>query len=127
MMIESREFGRIEVRDIPLPWESEDISGTYTYSGRVLVSCGTAKEHEGKDWYHVVTLNDDGTDVREVFDGEIPQLPGANGIRWMCFADNKRILLGDYVLECGPDILQRQHDGYGSRQHIRAGEDRVRG
>lgn len=127
MMIESREFGRIEVRDIPLPWESEDISGTYTCSGRVLVSCGTAKEHEGKDWYHVVALNDDGTDVREVFDGEIPQLPGANGIRWMCFADNKRILLGDYVLECGPDILQRQHDGYGSRQHIRAGEDRVRG
>lgn len=104
MIIEDREFGRIEIRDIPLPWEAEDISGTYTYSGRVLVSYGTAKEHEGKNWYHVVTLNDDGTDVREVFDGEIPQLPGANGIRWMCFADNKRILLGDYVLECGPDI-----------------------
>lgn len=104
MMIESREFGRIEVRDIPLPWEGEDISGTYTCSGRVLVSYGRAKEHEGKDWYHVVTLNDDGTDVREVFDGEIPKLSGANGIRWMCFADNKRILLGDYVLECRPDI-----------------------
>lgn len=103
-MIESKEFGRIEVRDIPLPWEAEDISGTYTYSGRVLASIGTAGEHGGKDWYHVVTLNDDGTDVREVFDGEIPQLPGANGIRWMCFGDNKRILLGDYVLECSPDI-----------------------
>ena len=104
MMIENKEFGRIEVRDIPLPWESEDISGTYTYSGRVLASYGTAKEHAGKDWYHVVTLNDDGTDVREVFHGEIPKLQGANGIRWMCFADNKRILLGDYVLECSPDI-----------------------
>lgn len=104
MLIQSEEFGRIEVRDIPLPWEGSEISGTYTYSGRVLVSCGTSQEHEGKDWYHVITLKDDGTDVREVFDGEIPKLKGANGIRWMCFADNKRILLGDYVLECSPDI-----------------------
>lgn len=30
MVIENKEFGRIEIRDIPLPWESEDISGTYT-------------------------------------------------------------------------------------------------
>lgn len=104
MLIDNTEFGRIEVRDIPLPWEGDDISGTYTYSGRVLVSYCTAKEHEGKDWYHVVSLNDDGTDVREVFDGEIPKLQGANGIRWMCFADNRRILLGDYILECRPDI-----------------------
>lgn len=104
MIIENKEFGRIEIRDIPLPWESGDISGTYTYSGRVLVSCGAGKEQGEKDWYHVVTLNDDGTDVREVFYGQIPRLRGANGIRWMCFADNKRILLGDYILECSPDI-----------------------
>lgn len=104
MIIEDREFERIEIRDIPLPWEAEEVSGTYTCSGRVLASYSTAGEHGGKSWYHVVTQNDDGTDVREVFDGEIPQLPGANGIRWMCFADNRRILLGDYVLECSPDI-----------------------
>ena len=104
MLINSEEFGRIEVRDIPLPWEGNDISGTYTYSGRVLVSYCTSKEHEGKDWYHVVTINDDGTDLREVFDGEIPRQQGANGIRWMCFPDNQRILLGDYILECSPDI-----------------------
>ena len=104
MLIQSEEFGRIEVRDIPLPWEGSDISGTYTYSGRVLVSRCISQEQGGKNWYQVVTLNDDGTDVREVFDGEILQLQGANGIRWMCFADKKRILLGDYVLECSPDI-----------------------
>lgn len=104
MLMQSEEFGRIEIGNIPLPEAMKDVLGTYTYSGRVLVSCCTSGEHDGKEWYRVVTVNDDGTDLRKVFDGEIPRLPGANGIRWMCFADNKRILLGDYILECRPDI-----------------------
>lgn len=37
MIIESREFGRIEMSDIPLPEGIDaDVNGTYTYSGRVL-------------------------------------------------------------------------------------------
>ena len=45
MLIHNKEFGRIEIRDIPLSRETipllddmKDISGTYTSSGRVLVS-----------------------------------------------------------------------------------------
>ena len=104
MLINDNFMGRIEVRDIPLPKEMDDIFGTFTYSGRVLVSCRLKEDPEEKDWYNVFTVNDDGTDLRKVFSGKIPQKKGANGIRWMCFQDNRRILLGDYVMECEPDI-----------------------
>lgn len=103
MIIESSEFGRIEVSDIPLPEEIDsDVNGTYTFSGRVLVA--VRKPDKDKDWYRVFTMEDDGTKVCELFDGIIPQKKGANGIRWMCYTDNKRILLGDYVLECTPNL-----------------------
>lgn len=108
MIIQDDAFGRIEVRDIPLAEGefsgAEDFYGTYTWSGRVLVSGNISAEKGEKDWYQVITVNDDGSDRREVFKGQIPQMEGANGIRWMCCPDNKRILLGDYVLECEPDI-----------------------
>lgn len=103
MIMETREFGRIEVTDIPLPEGIDSgVNGTYTSSGRVLVA--VRKPEKDKDWYRVFTMEDDGTAVCEVFDGIIPQKKGANGIRWMCYADNRRILLGDYVLECAPDL-----------------------
>lgn len=103
MIIENTEFGRIEVTDIPLPEGIDsNINGTYTFSGRVLVA--VRKPEKDEDWYRVFTMEDDGTAVCELFDGVIRKKKGANGIRWMCFADNKRILLGDYVLECTPDL-----------------------
>lgn len=103
MIIDNTEFGRVEVTTVPLPENlGSDVSGTYTYSGRVLVSVRVPEK--GKDWYRVFTVEDDGTGICEVFDGEIPQKRGANGIRWMCFADNRRVLLGDYVIECEPDL-----------------------
>ncbi|HHU78335.1 MAG TPA: hypothetical protein GXZ29_05570 [Clostridiales bacterium] len=104
MLIHDKDFGRIEIRSVPLPEEMQDIFGTYTYSGRVLVSYRTARDPDVKDWYNAASLNDDGTGITKVFSGKIPQIEGANGVRWMCFPDNKRILLGDYVLECEPDI-----------------------
>ena len=89
--------------DIPLPEGIDsNINGTYTFSGRVLVA--ERKPEKDEDWYRVFTMEDDGTAVCELFDGVIRKKKGANGIRWMCFADNKRILLGDYVLECTPDL-----------------------
>ena len=98
-MIKNTEFGRIELTTIPVPADWAELDGTYTPSGRVLVNYRT-----GKDYFHVVTMNDDGTDIVPVFEGEIPQHKTANGIRWMCFSDNKRVLLGDYVLEVSPDL-----------------------
>lgn len=98
-------FGRVQVETIPLPGEMQDLTGTYTCSGRVLAAYRTAEDlAQNCDFYHVITVNDDGTEQREVFSGMIPQSKTANGIRWMCFTDNRRVLLGDYVLEAAPDL-----------------------
>ena len=103
MKMEHTEFGRIEVFSVPLPESlGSDVTGTYTCSGRVLVA--VREPDKGKDWYRVFTIEDNGTGICELFSGEIPQKPGANGIRWMCYEDNRRVLLGDYVLECSPDL-----------------------
>ena len=103
MILEKTEFGPVEVSSIPLPEDlGSDVTGTYTASGRVLVAVGLAEK--GKDWYRVFTMEDDGSGLCELFEGCIPKKPGANGIRWMCFADNRRVWLGDYVLVCEPDL-----------------------
>jgi len=104
MLIRDRDFGRIEVRNISLPEEMEDIFGTYTCSGRVLISYHTSKDPDVSDWYNVAGIDEDGTNLRKVFSGVIPRIEGANGVRWMCFSDNRRILLGDYIMECDPDM-----------------------
>ena len=103
MLIENTEYGRIEITDIPLPGGIDtNVNGTYTFSGRVLVSVREPEKNE--NWYRVFTISEEGRELCELFDGVIPMKKGANGIRWMCYSDNKRILLGDYVLECTPDL-----------------------
>lgn len=97
-------FGRIEVTDLPLPTFAKSATATYTYSGKVLVSYRTDSDPAEKDFYNIATLNDDGSDFTPIFCDVIPQHPTANGIRFMPYADNKRVLLGDYVLECEPSI-----------------------
>lgn len=103
MVIKNSEFGRIEISDIPLPeGVDENVNGTYTFTGRVLISVN--EPEKSADWYRVFTMEEDGTGICTLYEGEIPKKKGANGIRWMCYTDNKRILLGDYVLECTPDL-----------------------
>ena len=104
MIIQDHSIGSIEVKTVPLPDGFLLNDGTYTASGRVLVNGRYASDPDEKDYYRVFTLNDDGTDICEIYAGVIPQKPNANGIRWMCFTDNRRILLGDYVIECEPDL-----------------------
>ncbi|WP_415854475.1 hypothetical protein [Sinomonas sp. G460-2] len=104
MKITSDDFGRIDVSDVPLPDNLCDASATYTYSGKVFVLYRSDQDPYGEDWYHAAVVDDDGTDFTNIFSGQIPQHAKANGIRHMPFADNRRLLLGDYVLECSPDI-----------------------
>lgn len=99
MLIESAEVGRIRVADVPLPEGVREPSATYSASGSVLVLHRT-----GEHRYALSALRDDGSHFRTVFEGEIAPHPKANGIRHMPFADNRRVLLGDWVLECSPDI-----------------------
>jgi hypothetical protein len=97
-------LGRVEVRTLSLPDFVKSPSATYTYSGTVLVNYKKEDDPEGDEYQNIAVLNDDGTGFREIFSGPIPKRGRPNGIRFMCFQDNKRVLLGDYVLECSPDI-----------------------
>lgn len=97
-------LGRIELITLPLPDYVKEPSGTYTYSGKVLVNYKTDKDPKVKDFFNIAVVNDDGWGFKNIFSGVIEQHPKANGIRFMPFQDNTRILLGDYVLECIPDI-----------------------
>ncbi|MBN2046898.1 MAG: hypothetical protein JW750_03545, partial [Anaerolineaceae bacterium] len=97
-------LGRVEVTTIPLPEYVREPFATYTYSGKVLVFYKREEEAHEKDFYHVAVVNDDGSDFRVIFSGLILEHKKANGLRHMPFADNKRVLLGDYVMECSPDI-----------------------
>ncbi|MCA4131605.1 hypothetical protein [Arthrobacter sp. M4] len=104
MQITTNDFGRIEIADVPLPGHVRDPSATYTYSGKVFVLYRTDEDPYGEDWYHAAVVDDDGGNFSTIFSGRIPEHAKANGIRHMPFADNRRVLLGDYVLECSPDI-----------------------
>ncbi|CAN7386903.1 hypothetical protein LJR153_002399 [Paenibacillus sp. LjRoot153] len=97
-------IGRVDVSSVTLPDDVKLDCGTYTYAGKVLISYKTEKDLHTTDFYNLAVLNDDGTDLRVIFSGVIPKLPKANGIRYMPFQDNNRVLLGDYVLECSPNI-----------------------
>lgn len=95
-------FGRIELTSVPLPDGVQLWSATYTPSGRVFVLY--RRSGDADDGFRVAIVGDDGTGFREIFAGPIPQSPTANGIRHMPFSDNRRVLLGDYVLEATPDL-----------------------
>ena len=49
-------------------------------------------------------MNDDGTGLRTIFSQAVPERPKDNGIRFMPFNDNRRIFMGDFVLECAPSL-----------------------
>ena len=44
-------------------------------------------------------IDDDGKNLHNIYNGELPQAKGSNGARIMPYADNKRLLIGDYVIE----------------------------
>ena len=49
-------------------------------------------------------MDEDGSNLKELWSGEWKKLYNSHGIRLMPFVHNKRILTWDYILECFPDI-----------------------
>lgn len=73
----------------------------YTASGKIVFLYRNSIDNQ----HYVAVINDDGTDLRNIYNGEPkPFYNNTNGIRLMPFKDNKRILLGDGILECEPSI-----------------------
>ena len=60
------------------------------------------KENNNKTYIGIIDEN--GSNLKELWNGEWQNYYKSNGIRLMPFDDNKKILTGDYVLECFPDI-----------------------
>ncbi|WP_248928334.1 hypothetical protein [Paenibacillus hamazuiensis] len=98
-------IGRVAISTVPLPSSVKKLeSSTYTYSGKVLIIYKTENDINTADFWNIAVLNDDGTNFKVIYSGVIPTKPKSPGIRIMPFQDNKRVLLGDYVLECAPSI-----------------------
>ncbi|OPH49994.1 hypothetical protein BC351_36475 [Paenibacillus ferrarius] len=100
----SNSIGRVKVSTISLPSYVILQDATYTYSGKVFISYKTADDLNTTDYFNFAVLNDDGTDFKLIFSGVIPLNARSGGIRYMPFQDNKRVLLGDYVFECMPNL-----------------------
>lgn len=98
------EFGRIEVETVPLPEDALDTYATYTSSGRIFLLYRREEDAPEEEIFHAAVIDDDGSGYHHLFSGPIPQHARANGIRAMMFPDNRRVLLGDHVLECEPDV-----------------------
>ncbi len=82
-------IGTVEISILALEEGLNLRRATYTYSGRVLY---TVREDSETVFY---TCDDDGSNIRRLCRGS-----NDTGKRLLPFADNRRVLLGDYVLEC---------------------------
>ncbi|GGD60696.1 hypothetical protein GCM10010911_18180 [Paenibacillus nasutitermitis] len=95
-------IGDVAVNTVPLPSYVILREAHYTYSGKILISYKTANDLNIADYINIALLNDDGSNFNVIFSGVLP--PGPSGLRFLPFKDNKRVLMGDYVLECSPNI-----------------------
>lgn len=96
-------IGRYQVSTIPLEKDVVPVSATYTPSGKVLLSYRTPDETDRRK-ISLAVMDDDGGDMRTIFSRALPVREKDNGIRYMVFDDNRRIFLGDFIIECAPSI-----------------------
>ena len=82
-------IGRVSISTLPLEEGLALSRGSFTFSGRVLYMV-----RDGADSIYY-TCDDDGQNTLELC-----RISGRGGSRLLPFADNRRVLLGDYVLEC---------------------------
>lgn len=97
---EDPSFGRVEISTIPFDHPGLTLrSATYTPSGKVLVSYASAADADSRA-VKLATMDDDGKNLRPFFAQKLPARAKDNGLRYMVFADNRRIFTGDFIIEC---------------------------
>jgi len=96
-------IGRTQIRTLSLGPDMIPRSGTYTPSGKVLVSYQTPGNSDPRQ-VSLAIVDDDGRNARTIFSQRVPDRPKDNGIRFMVFSDNRRVFLGDFILECAPSL-----------------------
>lgn len=97
--VKAAPFGRVDVSTLPVDPRIVIRTATYTPSGKVLVSYAE-KAGEDEQFVRLATVDDDGRNWRPFFAQKIPERPKDNGLRFMIFPDDRRIFLGDFVVEC---------------------------
>jgi hypothetical protein len=75
----------------------------YSKTGHIIL---LYKMENDTNTSYIGVMDEDGSNLKKIWEGEWKNYYGAkaNGIRLMPFDDNKKILTGDYVLECSPNI-----------------------
>ena len=74
--------------------------GIFSKTGKILLSY--TKQNDNNTYIGV--MNSDGTNLKQLWGGIWKSYYHSNGFRLMPFDDNKKILTGDYILECSPNI-----------------------
>ncbi len=101
--LEDPMLGRVEIFTVPLAPDIRLRSATYTPSGNVLVAYYPDATADVRH-LSLAVMDDNGGNMRTFFSQPLPDRDKDNGIRFMVFPDNQRIFMGDFVLECAPDI-----------------------
>jgi hypothetical protein len=96
-------IGRVEVSTLPVDPALRLRTATYTPSGKVLIAYNKGATDDRR-YLNLAVMDDDGTDMYPFFSQRIPDREKDNGIRFMVFPDNQRIFLGDFIIECVPDL-----------------------
>ena len=105
MTQEMQGIGRIQVETLPLPQGITEIHHPiYTASGKVLFGYRAPGQTAEANEYTIAVIDDDGANLRTVYAGKVLLHKSGNGFRMMPFADNKRILFGDEILEAEPSL-----------------------
>ena len=95
-------FTSIETITLPegITYEGHAI---YSKTGHVIL---LYKMENDTNNSYIGVMDEDGSNLQKIWGGEWKNYYGtkANGIRLMPFDDIKKILTGDYVLECSPNI-----------------------
>lgn len=101
-------IGRVQISTIPFPSNLTLRTATYTPSGKVLVSYADDAGTGPRD-VKLAVMDDDGTHMRPFFSGKLPARPKDNGLRFMVFADDRRIFTGDFIIECASSLETCTH------------------
>lgn len=90
-----------EISTVKLPQNIKNIKDPiYTPNNKIVFSY----RDSNTDKYHIGVIDDNGKNLHNIYDGPLPQDKGANGARIMPYSDNKRLLIGDYVIETEPNL-----------------------
>ena len=95
---ENAGIGNVEIRTLPVPDGVTVRRASYSASGNVILNY--QKKQDGQTVRGVAVMHDDGTGFRSIYVGN------DSVSRLLPYADNRRILTGDGVIECpeGTDL-----------------------